>query len=232
MKKFSAAPEETVTPIAVNTRNYATNQQLEMLKGVMGMAMTGMGIARQPLPESVEKHPMTGEAAVAAETTFIKACEAIDRILDDTKRWDSSFQDRMEKIIDDTTARNARLVEAQIAGIESVKAPHRVWPVSMHRLNSGYWAVCIGNDIEKSEGLIGVGTTAQEAVDAFDALFKGVVPESLKTWLEKNKNESEQLDGTRTEDTGNNASSGLPGVGDSDGAGPNLSSGDESNPQG
>lgn len=184
--------EKKVVPINVPERNLTTSQQTQTLLGVCGMFWSMLQGPPQ-LDEGLPKAgTVQGEARTAAEMTFVKACDALQVILDDKQRWDFTFQASIEHHFREATALNRDFLIAQKHAAEEKASPHFRWQPSLVRLTTGEWAAVLG-DIET--GIVGVGNNAQEALDAFDAMFRGEISESVKTFLEKHE-QNQQLDGT------------------------------------
>lgn len=191
--------EKKVVPINVPERNLTTNQQTQTLLGVCGMfwsMLQGPPQADEGLPKA---GTVQGEARVAAEQTFVKAAEALQVILEDKQRWDFTFQASIESHFREATELNREFLKAQKHAAEENASPHFRWQPSLVRLTTGEWAAVLG-DIEN--GIVGVGDNAQEALEAFDGMFRGEISDSVKAFLEKHE-QIEKLDGSGIDQTQN-----------------------------
>lgn len=190
---------DKVVPINVPERNLTTSQQVGTLINVCGMFWSMLQGPLQ-LDEGLPKAGTAqGESRLAAEQTFIKACDALQGILDDRQRWDFSFQKSIEDHFAEAAALNRDFLLAQREAAEENASPHFRWQPTLNKLVDGTWAAILG---DPEHGIYGVGKCPAEALAAFDAMFYGEVPESVKQFI-KNHEQQKPVDGNGSSATEN-----------------------------
>lgn len=181
------------TPTAVNVpgREVTTSQQVNTLLGVCGMFWSCLQGPPQ-LDETLPKAgTIQGEARLAAEQTFVKACEALQLILEEKDRWDFKFQRSIEKDYAEAMELNKDFLLAQRDAAEENASPHFRWSPKLMRLTNGKWLALLGTVEQIDQGVLGIGDSPAEALYAFDAMFNGMVPESVTEFI---KNEKQAMD--------------------------------------
>jgi hypothetical protein len=101
---------------------------------------------------------------LAAEQTFIRACDTLDRILADPSRWDTSYTDQLEAIATLALAKQA--------------APHARLKPQINAMDDGTFAVTYGTSTENL--IYGLGKTIEEALTDFDRQFNVAAAEVRK----------------------------------------------------
>lgn len=205
---------KTPTPINVPERNLTTNTQVNTLLGVCGMFYSMLQGPPQ-LDEALPKAgTVQGEARLAAEQTFVKACDALQLILEDKQRFDFSFQADIEKHYREASELNRDFLLAQRDAAEENASPHFRWQPKLMRLTNGKWLALLGDVAHIDQGVLGIGDSPAEALYAFDAMFNGMVPESVTEFI---KNEKQAMDDVGNLTTENPQSPGQIEPGDSAG---------------
>jgi hypothetical protein len=163
-------------------RDLSTQNQITMLLQVSGILMNSL------LSENAEA--LDANVKTSLESTFIRACNRLDNILDDGKRWNSEFQDRLEKHMVEYQATSVTQMRSIIAEAESRKAVsdnmlrpsflYKPYVVSIDNV----WCAYLGPDVSLSP--VGVGPTPEAALVSFDEAFRGHPMEaSIAEWLHK-----------------------------------------------
>lgn len=174
-----------VAPQLINltTRDAATMQQISTLLGIANTMLGVMGAMGGPTPEGITNDMKNtfGVAASSAEQTFDNVCKRLDKILAENDRWSDAFMRRVEQAMQDTHDANMAFAAAQKTAVERVHAPHFQYRPNVQRTRDGFWMAYLG-DLSFPDGcIIGIGKTPQEAIDAFDGMFKGTLtPEMQK----------------------------------------------------
>jgi len=214
-------------PRAYLHRDLSTQNQIQMLLQVVGS--TG-AMLLNPLRE-LENIPgngpnLTGEAALAATTTFIKACSTLDRILADESRWGMDFQLALEKQLaeEHKSFMDARASELAMhaehkRAAELLQKPHWIYRPKLIALTDGTYAAFLGESPDNpAGGLVGIGGCPQEALNTFDDVFRGIpaTPEWIAYLQERLNhlktavNESQVNEQTESDmDDGGNSESGI-----------------------
>jgi hypothetical protein len=194
-------------------REQATRAQVDTLLQAAGLMLTGLASLRAiDGGFADEEQRLKGEARVAAELTFINACDRLDKIFQDDSRWSLDFPTQLEKLFATRCEQQSALNEAQRKYVEASQLPQNIFRPKLCRLPDGSWVAFIG-DMWKdpNNALAGVGENPAAALNAFDAMFQGSIPEGVKQWLaEREKNELsrlEQMDPAGNGTTGGNEKS-------------------------
>lgn len=190
--------EQDLRPINMSTRELSTQQQLHSLLQVAGFMWSAVQGPQNPFEPTESLKPHTGEGTIAAENCFIRTCAAIEKIIDDTQRWDFSFQKALEDDYSTAMKLNIDYIRAQRDVAIETASPHHICNPSLVRLQNGDYAAVLGNPASAKDCLVGTGKSPREALEAFDAAFNGLVA-TQKT----NQNEQSQpiVDTTTVETT-------------------------------
>lgn len=113
---------------------------------------------------------MNGEAAIAAQATFIKACSAIDAILEDRTRFTIGAQDKLMDELTKTQKSQQKFIDAQRASSEQMTKPSFLLKPTLATFGKTYVAWW-GNIDEPGKAIIGRGRTPNEAIHDFDLAF-------------------------------------------------------------
>lgn len=161
-------------------RNEATNLQVNTLLQIVGCMHM---VLAQP-PEAEYKRPeMDGEVKSSVEATLIKTCAQLDNIVDDNSRWSNSVQDSIEKKLINVYDGQLKVFETQIAVNTLMQTPHhRFRPLIFPTVDGEYIAV-LGDPAHLDEAIYGAGPTPELALQAFDDVFAGKMPDYMVEWL-------------------------------------------------
>lgn len=166
---------------SVNVKDYATREQIHTLLDVAGMLHSVLAGAITTDPDTPAK--IDGGARVAAENSFVNVCNRIDAILTNEARWDVGGYDELLQNGLVLQQQNLQLMRAQTAAVEELNTPHGRLKPSLFRLQAGGWAAIVGNENHLEHALVGTGATPEEAIIAFDLIFKGQLPPTTIAWL-------------------------------------------------
>lgn len=156
-RTVSLLSQEQVTAIQVNTLLHAVGMLSQII--------------RAPDSDTIPKND--GGATMAAETTLIKACNRLDCIFDDAKRWTLDSQHELEDHLHMVYDMHIDLMETQKAAVAEIRSPHRAASPKLLKLESGQWAAVLGDPNKPENALIGVGNSPAEAISDFDRVFNG-----------------------------------------------------------
>jgi hypothetical protein len=126
---------------------------------------------------------LDGGARTAVEATLIKACDRLDALLDDVPRWTLEISNSLEAKLAVIYDENARMLSAQADAYAEITSPHHRLKPQMVKLEDGTWVAFCGDPTNLDNAMVGAGTCPQNALEAFDALFKGEIPPHLAEWL-------------------------------------------------
>ena len=217
----------------LSQRELTTRFQVETVLQVLGMSVSAMGhYLHSPATDSTVDVPKSPESMIAVENTLRAACERLDSILADTKRWDTTFQDKVEKDYETVHALQMETYAAQRQAAQEVISPHFRYRPSIHRLKDGTWLAFLGNMDAMEYGIMGVGACPQAALQAFDDAFCGIINPTVIKWCQDreqnleagtehtapfpnpSKNDKESLDSERNGDPGLPSQEERPDAGD------------------
>lgn len=185
-------------PVQVLHRDLSTQNQLGMLIAVV-QTMTGVLFTQERESENIPgQHPLLGEAKIAAENTFRKACERIDTIIEDTARWTLEFQKRLEKMLEENhtismgvAQQQQEAFKAQQVAAEEVSSPHFRYKPTLYQLQDGSWLAFLGDLENMDAGIFGQGVCPADALQEFDDRFRGKLPKAVKAWLAQREQDIE-----------------------------------------
>jgi hypothetical protein len=182
-------------------RDTVTAVQVTTLLNVVGMLSNVLcNQAYESIPGS---HKLDGGPRIAAENTFINVCSRLDDILSDTGRWKFDFQDHLEYLLGKLYAQETAFREAQTRVANEASTPHAIHkPVLLRTADDLYIAV-LGDPADIDKSVIGLGSSPAEAMQAFDVVFNGGLPENMRLWLQ-NRIESEKTTKTKKKKSNNN----------------------------
>lgn len=191
--------------IHIPTREVTTSQQLSNLLGVAGFTASFLGhVYAEPDPD--KSKPTFREAHLAAENTFIQTLAAIDKVVEDAARWTLEAQQFAEDAYKKAVKLNEEFLVAQKKAAEEIVKPHSKAHPSLLRMADGAWLAILGSLADIDNSIMGVGDSAQQALDEFDESFCGRVGPNTLAWIKKHgggliEHEYKQLDGSGDSET-------------------------------
>lgn len=121
------------------------------------------------IPQPAER--LDGESAIAATTTFIKACSRLDALLDDPERWTMTPHKELYAAINANYLQQFQFLKAQTQAANNLCRPFFLLKPDLVQLDDGSFVAYWG-DIETSgAGLVGRGATPAAAFTDFDAAY-------------------------------------------------------------
>ena len=181
-----------VRAINLPERQLTTSQQVNTLLGVCGMFWSVLH-SGAPDPET-ESPRLRGEPRLAAESTFIKACAALQQVLDDPRRWDFEYQNTIEADYKESIELNKDYLRAQKAHAEEMASPHFRLQPSLLKLTDNTWMAILGDINNIEHAIIGVGANPKEAFESFDKSFSGETSESVIKFIQTHTHEIPEVD--------------------------------------
>lgn len=180
----------------------------------------------QPQPPQLD-----GGSKSAIEMALIQVCNRIDSVMKEDARWTCKTQQQLEKHMLAVNKASVALMKAQTTRVEESNTPHGKYKPKMIKLPD-YWVAFLGDLLDIENTICGIGRTPQEALEAFDGVFIGKIPEQTVQWYseleQKRKYEQQQnmdFQGSNpapeTPFPGENQPGNSPGFGPDDESGPN-----------
>lgn len=212
--------EHKTTPTLVLHRDISTQNQMGTLLAVVAnMTELLINPARDTdiIPGA---RPLPGEARIAAEATLIKACDRLDRMIDDSQRWSMDFQLALEKGLMENQIKSQKVMEEQIATLkadreraiagkiaaEEIESPHARYKPSLYPIDGG-WLAMTGDPNNLKSGIGGLGKSPEAALQDFDNTFRGKPSHAWLAFLEDNK-QTEKHETNQSLDEGRGSASG------------------------
>lgn len=179
-------PTDGLQQIHLSARELTNQQQLQSLLGVAGFMHMALHTSTHDEEGEPIARPAIPESGIAAENCFIKACEAIEKIVTDPARWGTEFQSKVEADYSRAMQLNLEYIQANRDAAAERATPHAAFEKQLKfaRMEDGSHVAFIGDPRQPNNGVFGVGRSPQEALDAFDTAFRGVIAESTKAWAE------------------------------------------------
>ena len=130
------------------------------------------------------------EAADSAETTFMKACAALDDIISDKSRWANEGEKGLQEALKGMHEERARNLAAHTAAMEKTVRPCFLLRPLMLQLRSGLWVCATGTE---NGALQGHGRSPEEAHKSFDEAYHKLQSEApLEELVQKTRQQAEQ----------------------------------------
>lgn len=171
-------------------RDLSTNTQIGMLLaicGSMGQALVNMEPDATNVPQET---PERTEAQLAAEVTFIKACDRLDGIIDDPRRWGTEYQFTLERQYNERHQKQLGAIEAEKRFSEQrtktateIATPHFRYRPALIPMEDGTWMAFLGRVDDMSTGIFGMGANPEAALESFDESFAGNLSPAVQEWL-------------------------------------------------
>lgn len=185
---------QTVKPINIPERQLTTSQQVNTLLGVCGMMWSMLNSPKEE--GALEQKHADFSCRAAAETTFIKACDALQLVLSEPERWDFSFQLNIERDYHESIELNKEFLRAQKRHAEEAASPHFRMQPTLMKLTDNTWLAMCGDLNHMEHAILGVGASPREAMESFDKSFNGELSESVVQFINTHIHEQQMDPGT------------------------------------
>jgi len=170
-------------PILRQTRLDIIRSQIDAVQSIampLGAWLLGAYQHNNPGDADAFKHnPIAGEGIVAAETTFILACEKLGDILRDPKLLSLEDQETTEKATREMLEENTKFIAVSKAAIEWNNSPAARFEPVLVRLNDLGWAAVFGDMANDRDMICGIGKSPESALTHFNKVFAGEAPEPV-----------------------------------------------------
>jgi len=155
------------------SREAVTTGQLQNAMMVCSTAITGL-IHWRGESEDSKYTPQNSEARIALENTLIKACDRLDKILIDDRRWSIEYQMNLEDEFKKSHELNKSFLESQCKVSEEISSPHFQHKPTLAKSQDGQlWFAILGDKKDLANSIVGIGRTPDEALQEFDKNFQG-----------------------------------------------------------
>lgn len=192
--------------VQVLHRDLSTQSQLGMLLSVSSHMMSFLSAEQKAETEGFQ--PGREEAHIAAENTLMTACDRIDQIIKDDKRWGLEFQTRLEalfekntKIAQEVAEKQKKLIEEATAreGLQKEAAiregkPHVRFRPALFSMPDHTWVAYLGDPADLSSGIMGSGPSPAAALESFDLAFAGQLTQEQEQTIPLIQHEHKSLD--------------------------------------
>lgn len=175
-------------------RDQITSVQITNLLNVVGVLFNALHAGKDDEPH-IQKREIDGGALMAAEHTIVNACNALDSILSDERRWNIDVQESLEASLMKMYKANTQLAEAQHQHVKKSNSPSQRHRPTLLWMLDNLWAAVMG-DLSLPEHLIvGTGASPEEAYEDFDKVFAGKKANSRDTVLKWIADKQQEADG-------------------------------------
>lgn len=168
------------------SREAVNAQQIHSLLNIAGMLTPYLlEPAREPenIPDSRKK--IDGEAQLAAQVTFIKVCDRLDKLVEENDRWTFDVQRTLENDLSNLYQHHTALLKEQIIATKMINLPHNRFRPTLYALKDGNYAAVLGSIDDLDNAIAAVGDSPAAALHAWDMLFRGELPPGLFDWLKQ-----------------------------------------------
>lgn len=152
------------------TREETNDRQLRSILAVVSELQPYIIEPTHSPGETPRALDMNGEAAIAAQTTFIKACGAIDAILEDKARFTLGVQDKLMEELVNTQKSQQKFIDAQRLSSEQMQKPSFLLKPTLATFGKSFVAYW-GKIDAPGKAIVGRGKTPNEAIADFDRAF-------------------------------------------------------------
>lgn len=168
----------------IPSREATTAQQLSALLAISRTLEPWL--LESPAEIGTAPAKLDGGAAAAALATFVKTCDAIDKMLDDPSRWTLGKQDELYDSVIETQKCQQALIKAQTASAAEIQRPSFQLKPTVMVFQDGYLAFW-GNPYEVGACIYGRGLTPAAALLDFDAAFDRAPKDQVVMIVESQK---------------------------------------------
>jgi hypothetical protein len=127
------------------SRAQVTAQQVQVLLHVVGMLSPYVLQPHRELENIPGQNAMNGEAATAAQTTFINVCSKLDAILADDTRWTMDINQTLENQLYAVYVTQQELLKEQIIATKEINLPHNKYRPTLYKLRDNTYAAILGD---------------------------------------------------------------------------------------
>lgn len=168
------------------SRDSINATQVHTLLNIAGMLMPYLiEPAREPENIPGNRKKIDGEASMAAQVTFIKVCDRLDKLVEENDRWTFDVQRTLESDLTNLYQHHTALLKEQIIATKAINLPHNRYRPTLYALKDGNYAAILGSLDDLDNAIAAVGDSPAAALQAFDMLFNGQIPPGLFDWLKQ-----------------------------------------------
>ena len=173
---------------AVPSRDSATATQVSVLLAVVNQLQPYLLLPHPDVDDPATRNPpkLDGEALLAATATFIKTCDALDKIVSDPTRFSLDKQTDLYDSIVSLNREQQKFVQAQTEAAHSLKRPSYQLRPTLASVEGSYLAFW-GDITAEGGAIIGRGETPEKALADFDAAFQRTPVEQVRVIFETTK---------------------------------------------
>lgn len=166
--------------LSIQSREELTSNQVAILLHIVN---TMRGIVLMDPREGDAPTRMDGETHIAANSAMVSACQRLEEITKDPKRWDLTQHSEVHKAILDVHKKQVEMLDENISLVRLHRRPSfRLQPTIVpygREYFLAYWG-----DLHRGLAIIGRGATPEAALEDFDKAFARTLPEQLQVIAE------------------------------------------------
>ncbi len=171
-------PHEHSGKTEIPTRDACSNQQVDTVLKVL--AYLQAYVLNFHHEDESARPEMDGGTKCAAQVTFMKACNRLDAILDDSERWNLSSHDALYNAVTKNHESAAALHAEQMESLKSIKRPCHHFKPQFTTVQGGIVVAYWGELTDPGSLIMGKGATPEEALADFDKAFHRVAKDQVR----------------------------------------------------
>lgn len=175
--------------VPLPSREQTTANQVNVLLSAISTLAPFLLVTRPDDSGKFDGTPMDGGTRTSVETTLIGLCSRLDTIVADQGRWTMDAQNTLEVQLSKLYASHTDVLNLQKEQLEEMSKPHIKHAPQLLRLPTGDWVAILGNIDQPDKSIIGIGPSPQHALEAFDEIFQGQVPDELQQWIKQREHD-------------------------------------------
>jgi len=169
-------PDRDPLPVHVPSRESTTQMQIASAMSVIHALQPYL--LYHPTQEPEDRPELDGGAVASATVTFSKACERLDKILEDESRWSIDPHNGLIEALTRSQEAIRRFNEENVLTVQGLRRPSRQFQPQF-AISGDVFLAFAGDPSFPGGQIIGRGKTPAEALLDFDAAFHRVVQEQL-----------------------------------------------------
>lgn len=171
--------------IPIPSREQVTNLQVSTLLSSLATLLPfyRRGSRWDSDDDSATVSRIDGGAQMAMETTIVNICDRLDSIVTDQGRWSMEATNNLERHLAMLYTEHAKTLKLQQQQLYYMARPSSRHNPAMLRLRDGSWLAILGRIEDIDNAIVGIGGSPEQALEAFDEMFKGKIPSHLEAWM-------------------------------------------------
>lgn len=159
-------------------REMVTDKQINTVLDVLRDLQPYILLTQREVDSAIPKE-LDGGVASSATTTFIRACNRLDAMLDDAERWTLRSSDSLYDAMKAHYEAAVKVTASQLDAVANMQRPSRRLKPSFTRIGEEFIAFWGTADLPGGM-ILGRGPTPEVALNDFDAAFERRAAEQIQ----------------------------------------------------